>query len=180
MDSFSKELLSTYDEPGLWKELGLLWRAGHRPCPHEAHSLLCQRHQSAGSMSDTENRLGHALSLLGTDLAAAGLWFQLILLAGSWFSKEFLLGEFKKSLILPSPSRYYFVHLEGEKYPSAVLGGKYLFSYSYVKPCFFPRAFWVTETSARVYSSQTLGWPLHLPSKLSCVHGAWQPPGWFF
>lgn len=38
---------------------------------------------SAGSISAAENRLGHALSLFGIDLAAVELGFQLILLAGS-------------------------------------------------------------------------------------------------
>ena len=49
MNSFSKELLSTYDGPALWKEPGLLGWAGHCPCPHEAHILLGHRHHQQGA-----------------------------------------------------------------------------------------------------------------------------------
>lgn len=82
-------------------------------------------------MSATGNRLGHTLFLFGTDLAAAELPFQLSLFTGSSFSQEFLLGGIKKGPISSSSSRYYFVHLEGEKnYPSAVLDENYLFLFA--------------------------------------------------
>lgn len=119
---------------------------------HGACSLACQTHHQR-SMSAPENRLGHAVLTWHRFRCSRPL---IPADPSHWlFSQESLLGELKGVPFPSLPQGIILSIWKGKKHPSAVLERKYLFS-SYVTPQYF-RAFWVTETSACVYLSQSLG-----------------------